>query len=250
MTPTFELCAETLEACEAARLGGADRVELCVNLHLDGTTPPDAMIAAAVERSGLPVHVLVRPEADDFVYRTAVFARICDEVRRAKALGAAGVVAGVLNEDRTVAVEAMRELVEIAGPLPVEFHRAFDETPDLPAALDAVIATGCVRVLTSGGAPNVIAGAAMLDALVQRAAGRIEIAAGGGLRVENAARLATRWQGRHYHGSLGGTADGIGALAARVRRLRAELGVAQSRLHAESVDVRGTSGTTVVDASC
>ncbi|GAA3751964.1 copper homeostasis protein CutC [Terriglobus aquaticus] len=223
MRPTFELCAETLEACEAARLGGADRVELCVNLHLDGTTPPDAMIAAAVERSGLPVHVLVRPEADDFVYRPAVFARIREGIVRAKELGAAGVVVGVLNEDRTVAVHAMRELVELASPLPVEFHRAFDRTPDLFAALEDVIATGCARVLTSGGAPDVIAGAAVLDALVRQAAGRIAIAAGGGLRVSNVGALQKAWTGQHYHGSLGGAADGVQVLAKRVRDLRAEL---------------------------
>lgn len=223
MRPTFELCAETLEACEAARLGGADRVELCVNLHLDGTTPPDAMITAVVETCGLPVHVLVRPEADDFVFRPAVFAWIRDEVVRAKELGAAGVVVGVLNADRTVAVEAMHELVQLASPLPVEFHRAFDRTPDLSAALEDVIAAGCTRVLTSGGAPDVIAGAPVLDALVRQAAGRIEIAAGGGLRVSNAGVLAKSWSGRHYHGSLGGAADGVLALAERVRRVREQV---------------------------
>jgi copper homeostasis protein len=223
LRPTFELCAETLEACEAARLGGADRVELCVNLHLDGTTPPDAMIAAAVGTCGLPVHVLVRPEADDFVFRPAVFAWTRDEVVRTKELGAAGVVVGVLNADRTVAMDAMRELVELARPLPVEFHRAFDRTPDLSAALEDVIAAGCTRVLTSGGAPDVFAGAPVLDALVRQAAGRIEIAAGGGLRVSNAGALAKSWAGRHYHGSLGGAADGVPALAERVRRVREQV---------------------------
>ena len=221
--PTFELCAETLEACDAARLGGADRVELCVNLHLDGTTPPDGMVAAAVATSGLPLHVLVRPEADDFVFRREVFARIRAEVARVTELGAAGVVVGVLNEDRTIAVAAMRELVELARPLPVEFHRAFDRTADPGRALEDVIAAGCARVLTSGGAADVMAGAAVLDALVRQAAGRIEIAAGGGLRVENASRLASRWTGRHYHGSLGGAADGARALTERVRQVRAEL---------------------------
>ena len=221
--PTFELCAETLEACTAAKRGGADRVELCVNLHLDGTTPPPAMIARAVAQAGLPVHVLVRPEADDFVYRPAVFARIREEIRSAKELGAAGVVVGVLNQDRTVAVTAMRDLVALAAPLPVEFHRAFDRTPDLPAALEVVVAAGCKRVLTSGGAPDVIAGATMLASLARQAAGRVEVTAGGGLRLSNAAKLAHAWPGRHYHGSLGGAADGVNALADRVRRVMAAL---------------------------
>ena len=221
--PTFESCAETVEACEAARLGGADRVELCVNLRLDGTTPPDGMVAEAVRRCGLPVHVLVRPEADDFVYRREVFARMRDEVVRARQQGAAGVVAGVLNADRTVAVEAMRELVELATPLPVEFHRAFDRTPDLQEALEDVISAGCARVLTSGGAADVVLGAAALTVLEQQAACRIEVAAGGGLRVGNAARLAALWPGRHFHGSLGGAADGVDALEERVRQVIAAL---------------------------
>ncbi|WP_419805031.1 copper homeostasis protein CutC [Terriglobus sp.] len=220
---TFELCAETVEACEAARLGGADRIELCVHLKVDGLTPPQEMIARAVADSGLRVHVLVRPEADDFRYRREVFARMRAEVVRAKELGAAGVVAGVLNEDRTVAVEAMRELVELAAPLPVEFHRAFDRTPDLCRALEDVIAAGCGRVLTSGGAADVMEGAAALSGLVRQAAGRIEIAAGGGLRVENAGRLAAMCPGLHYHGTLGGAADGVDALAGRVRQVVAAL---------------------------
>ena len=217
--PTFELCAETLEACEAARSGGADRVELCVNLSLDGTTPPEWMVAQAVVRSGLPVHVLVRPEADDFRYRRETFLRMQDEVRRARAMGAAGVVAGVLRDDGTVAVDAMQELVGLAAPLPMEFHRAFDRTPDLYEALEHVIAAGCRRVLTSGGAADVMAGAGTLAALELQADGRVEVAAGGGLRVPNAAKLATQWTGRHYHGSLGGAGDGAEALAGRIRKV-------------------------------
>ena len=216
-TPTFELCAETLEGCEAARTGGADRIELCVSLDRDGLTPPDALVAAAVQRSGLPVHVLLRPEADDFIYRELIVQQIRADIVRLKRMGIAGVVVGVLQPDRTVASSVLRELVQLARPLPVEFHRAFDRTPDLLQALEDVIATGCTRILTSGGADNVIDGAEALTSLVRHARGRVEIAAGGGLRVDNAAELAARWPGQHVHGSLGGAGDGTAALSDRIR---------------------------------
>lgn len=214
---TFELCAETLDACKAANEGGADRIELCVNLQLDGTTPPPEMIARAVELSHLPVHILLRPVADDFVYNAQTFAVIREDLLQAKQLGAAGVIAGVLNPDRTVAVGAMQELVALASPLPLEFHRAFDRTPNLAQALEDVIASGCARVLTSGGAPDVIAGARQLTELVAQAGQRVEIAAGGGLRTGNAGTLAALWAGLHFHGSLGGAADGVAALRERIR---------------------------------
>ncbi|MBE7182334.1 MAG: hypothetical protein INR71_14215, partial [Terriglobus roseus] len=132
----------------------------------------------------------------------------------------------------------MREVVELAAPLPVEFHRAFDRLADLGRGLDDVIASGCTRVLTSGGAADVIAGATMLDQLVQRAAGRIEVAAGGGLRIDNAQKMIGQWRGRHYHGSLGGAADGVDALTDRVRRLVAVL---HEESHAEAYLSPGAS---------
>ncbi len=154
----FELCAETIDACRAALPGGADRIELCTALDVDGLTPPDELIREAVRVGGVPVHVLVRPRADDFRYSPEVFTQIRHSALRAAKLGSAGIVAGLLREDGTVDVEHMRGIVDSVAPLPVSFHRAMDVTPDLPRALEDVIASGCTRVLTSGGAPDVLAG--------------------------------------------------------------------------------------------
>ena len=109
---------------------------------------------------------------------------------------------GVLRGDGTVDVERTRELVVLADPLEVTFHRAFDLTRSLDAALEDVIATGCRRVLTSGGECDVVAGAGNLARLVERAAGRITIAVGGGLRLDNAALVARATPARHFHGSV------------------------------------------------
>jgi copper homeostasis protein len=153
------------------------------------------------------------------VYSATDFASIRAELQYAQRLGASGVVFGVLNADRTVDTGRTRALVELAAPMEVTFHRAFDEVPDFDRALEDVIATGCHRILTSGGAPDVLAGAEGLARLVTRAAGRIEIAAGGGLRLFNARDVLRRTGVRHFHGSLRSQEDGPPLLADRIRAM-------------------------------
>ncbi|HEU4634574.1 MAG TPA: copper homeostasis protein CutC [Edaphobacter sp.] len=199
---TFELCAESLQACLAAGEGGADRIELCSALSEDGLTPSHSLIKAAVERSGLPVYVLLRPRAGDFVYNDEELALMREDLLHARSLGASGFVLGALHRNFKVDMERTRELVELAAPLEVTFHRAFDLTPSLEDALEDVIAAGCRRILTSGGEADVVAGTANLRRLVERASDRIAITAGGGLRIENAASVMRQSGVCHFHGSL------------------------------------------------
>lgn len=198
----FELCAESIQACLAAREGGADRIELCASLGEGGLTPSHSLIQAAVQRSGLPVHVLLRPRSGDFLYTDDEFALMREDLLHARTLGASGFVIGILRADNTVDMERTRELVGLAAPHEVTFHRAFDYTRSLDQALEDVIATGCRRILTSGGERDVLAGAGKLAQLVKLASGRIEIAAGGGLRIKDAATLARTTLANHFHGSL------------------------------------------------
>lgn len=198
----FELCAETIDACLAAKEGGADRIELCSGLSEGGITPSHGLIRAAVERSGLPVHVLIRPRGGDFLHSEPEVALMREDILHSQRLGAAGVVLGMLRSDRTVDIEGTRALVQLAHPMKVTFHRAFDATRFLPQALEDVIATGAHRVLTSGGQRDVVAGATALSALVLQANHRIDVAVGGGLRLENAASLAQHTGATHFHGSL------------------------------------------------
>jgi len=198
----FELCAESIQACLAAREGGADRLELCTALSEGGLTPSHGLTPAAALRSGLPVHVLLRPRGGDFLYTDEEFALMREDLLHANTLRVSGFVLGILRADGTVDIERTRELVDLAAPLEITFHRAFDYTASLDQALEDVIATGCKRVLTSGGARDVLAGADTLARLVELAAGRIEIAAGGGLRIRDAAALARATRASHFHGSL------------------------------------------------
>lgn len=213
----FELCAETMEACLAAQEGGADRIELCAALDKDGLTPSHALIEQAVSGCRVPVHVMVRPHADGFAYDASAFSAMRDEVQYLRSVCAAGVVFGVLLANGAVDVERTRELVQLAHPLKVTFHRAFDATPNLEHALEDVIAAGCHRVLTSGGAANVVAGAAMLAGLVECASDRIAIAVGGGLRLHNARQVALQTRAHHFHSSLPPEDSAPASLAERIR---------------------------------
>lgn len=198
----FELCAESVEACLAAHDGGAHRIELCTALSEGGLTPSHGLIRAAIDMSRLSIHVLLRPRSGDFLYTTAELEVMREDLKYARALRANGVVVGFLHADGNVDVERTREFVALAGPLEVTFHRAFDYATSHEQALEDVIATGCRRVLTSGGERDVVRGAKALALLVKQAAGRIDIAVGGGLRLNNAAGVARVTGAQHFHGSL------------------------------------------------
>jgi copper homeostasis protein len=198
----FEVCAEDLEACEAAFRGGANRIELCSALSEGGLTPSHALIQAAVTQCALPIYTMLRPRGGDFVYSDAEFALMQQDLDHARDLGVSGFVAGILRPDGTVDGSRMERLVKQAAPFEVTFHRAFDMTANLEHALEDVISTGCRRLLTSGGAPDVYAGAQTIRLLEEQADGRIAIAAGGGLRLETALEVARITAVSQFHGSV------------------------------------------------
>jgi copper homeostasis protein len=198
----FELCAENVEAAQAAEAGGADRIELCSQLSIGGVTPDADLIAAAVQALSIPVHILIRPRGGDFVFSASEFAQMRHQIEQAQRVGAAGVAIGMLLPNGRVDVERSRELVRLARPMNVTFHRAFDETADLSQALEDVIQTGADCLLTSGGAPDVLAGAESIARLRIQARERLDIMAGGGLKLANLAEVVCRTGVSYLHGSL------------------------------------------------
>ena len=223
--PVFELCAETIEACVAARDGGASRIEFCSALDQEGLTPSLPTLEEAIRRSELPVHMLLRPRAGDFVYTDAEFAAMRESLRQGLALGATGFALGLLQRNGRVDVERTRALVADANGHEVTFHRAFDVSASLEAALEDVVLTGCQRVLTSGGASDVVVGTPTLAGLVRRAAARVEIAVGGGLRIGNARTVAARTGATHFHGSLRQVEDGPDTGASPAGKHRGDAGM-------------------------
>jgi copper homeostasis protein len=188
----LECVVETADAAVAAERAGANRLELCVRLESGGVTPPPQLIADVVAAVSIPVFVMARPRAGDFVYTDQELASILRDIDVARAHGAQGIVTGMLRSDHRVDVARMRRVVEAANELPVTFHRAFDEAPDRAAALEAVISARVRRVLTSGGAATAAEGADRLAALVEQAGTRMTILAGGGVRAHNVRALLAR----------------------------------------------------------
>ena len=189
MTVIIEACVDSVESALAAKRGGADRLELCENLAVGGTTPSAALIADVRARTGLPVMVMIRPRGGSYVYSVAEIDQMQRDIDTVRACDIEGLVIGILDARSGVDVARTRELVLLAGPKAVTFHRAFDCVPDREVSLEALIAAGVTRVLTSGGAPTALAGANALARLVARAGRRIRIMAGGNVRGSNVHEL-------------------------------------------------------------
>ena len=198
----LEICVESLERAAAAERGGADRVELCSDLSSGGVTPSAALMRAARRHVQIPIHVLIRPRAGDFVYSHAEFETMQRDIRMAKKLGMDGIVVGVLDDTRQVDVKRNRALIKLAHPLPVTFHRAFDSCRNLAAGLQAVIETGASRILSSGGKARVSDGLSTLADLVAKAGDRIVIMPGGSVRASNVQRILEETHAREIHSSL------------------------------------------------
>jgi copper homeostasis protein len=218
MTILIEAAVESLDDARAAIAGGAHRLELCAELDVGGTTPAHALAADVIARVEVPVLVMIRPRAGDFVYTHAELDRMHTDIRAALELGAAGVVLGALDASRRVDVVATRELLAAAHGRPVTFHRAFDDTPDLLEAIDSLVALGVTRVLSSGGAPTALEGANTLAAMVARAGERLQIVAGGGVRGGNVAAVVRRTGVREVHARCAGDEERIRSIANAVGR--------------------------------
>ncbi len=151
---TVEVCVDSLDSAIAAERGGANRVELCASLVEGGVTPSAGLIATARQKISIGLHVMIRPRAGDFYYSADEFDVMRRDVLMAKQLGAEGVVFGILDADANIDIQRTRALVDLARPLKVTYHRAFDMSADLFRSLEQVTETGADRILTSGGATN------------------------------------------------------------------------------------------------
>jgi len=198
----LEICVDSLESARAAQEGGAQRVELCSALSEGGLTPSAGLIAAVRESLRIPVFVMVRPRGGEFFYAGDEFAVMKREIAAAKAYGADGVVLGVLLQDGAVDIERTGELVGLARPMGVTFHRAIDWAPRMEEALEQVIEAGADRVLTSGGAESALQSLDQITRLVERSEGRIGVMVCGKVRQDNIGEIARKTRASEFHASL------------------------------------------------
>ncbi len=200
----FEICANSVESCLAAQEGGADRVELCAGIPEGGTTPSYGEIKLARKLlTKTKLHVIIRPRGGDFLYTPLELERMEEDIRICRELGVDGVVFGCLTEEGEIDREANRRLVELARPMSVTFHRAFDRTADPMKALEDIISLGCNRILTSGQQPKAIDGISLLAQLEKKLKEYplppIQLLAGSGVNEENIRQIFDATGIHEYH---------------------------------------------------
>ena len=181
----IEICVASLTSIKNAADAGADRVELCAALEVGGLTPSFGLIQAAVALNLLPIHCLIRPRSGNFSYTDSELEIFQADVLQAKQLGCAAAVVGVLNAHFEVDVKAMKTILEIASPMKVVFHRAFDVIPNPFIALEQLIDLGVDTILTSGQKETAFEGRSCLVELQERSQGRITIMPGSGVNASN-----------------------------------------------------------------
>lgn len=202
MALVLEVCVDSVESAVAAADGGAQRVELCSDLAEGGVTPSAGLIAMVRKRVPIGVHVLIRPRAGDFYYSADEFEVMKRDIVLAKQLGANGVALGILSADANVDTARTTELVALARPMAVTFHRAFDAVGDPIVSLEELVKTGADRILTSGGAATALEGVAQLAQMVKVAAGRIVILGCGQIRETNVAEILKKTGLGEIHAAL------------------------------------------------
>jgi copper homeostasis protein len=201
-SPLLEISVESVEAAMAAERGGASRIELCDDSSVGGVTPTASSMMGTRANVQLPIFAMIRPRAGDFIYSSDEFAAMKQSIELAKQLQMDGIVLGILTADHQVDVARTRELVTLAFPAPVTFHRAFDECADLRRSLEDVIETGATRLLTSGGKRTAPEALDVLGELVRMAGERLIVMPGSGLHAGNIREAVAKSGAREFHAGL------------------------------------------------
>ena len=181
----IEVCAESYEYAVKAEKAGADRIELCKDLHLDGLTPDYESAKRTIDTLDIPVFILIRPRGGDFIYSHEEFELMKRDILKFKKMGCKGIVSGVLNDDNTIDIKKTKELVELSRPLEFTFHRAFDKVNNPLNEIENLIELGIDRVLTSGQKEKAIDGLVLLKQLNSISKNRIKIMPGSGINKSN-----------------------------------------------------------------
>jgi len=181
----IEVCAESYEYAVKAEKAGADRIELCKDLHLDGLTPDYESAKKTIDKLNIPVFILIRPREGDFIYSDEEFELMKRDIVKFKEIGCKGIVSGVLNDDNSIDIKRTKELIELSRPLEFTFHRAFDIVKNPLHEIENLIEIGVDRVLTSGKKDKAIDGLDLLEKLRNKSNNKIIVMPGSGISNTN-----------------------------------------------------------------
>lgn len=195
----LECATDSVESALAAAAGGADRLELCANLIIGGTTPTLALFDEVRSLSDIPLYILIRPRFGDFLYSDYEANVICREIQMFQKAGAEGVVIGSLNKDGSLNMEHMKRFMDCAKDMSVTLHRAFDMSADPFKTLQQAEELGVKTILTSGQAPSSLEGIDLYQKLLDKADDKITILAGGGINPSTIEKLLEQTSLTAFH---------------------------------------------------
>jgi copper homeostasis protein len=198
---TLEACVDSIESAVHAETAGAHRLELCANLHLEGTTPDPELIKAVLSQVQIPVKVMIRPRGGDFVYTDGEFDEMLDSIRECKSLGVPGIVTGILLKDNTLDINRLTLLAEAAGPMPVTIHKCIDLVADVFETIEQLKEISGIRsILSSGQADTAMEGTALLKRMFHACDKRLTLIVAGKVVQENLPQLISTIGAGEYHG--------------------------------------------------
>ena len=195
----IEIAANSYESAKIADQAGADRIELCSNLEIGGTTPSPGQLICVKKNLNIPVHALIRPRGGDFVYSDYEMQEIIQSIEYCRFIGVQGVVVGFLTPEGQVDEAKTRQVLEYTGEMDITFHRAFDMVTHQDRALEKIINLGFNRILTSGGKQSTPEGIKQIATLVEQAADRITIMPGGGINDNNIEDVIQYTGAKEFH---------------------------------------------------
>ena len=197
-----EACVESFEKALEAQNNGANRIELCENLAVGGTTPSYGTVKVCLEKLDIPIFPMIRARGGSFVYSKDEIEIIKEDIKIFKELGVKGVVLGCLTSDNKIDLELTKKLVNLAYPMEVTFHKAIDEIQNPLDYIDDLINIGIKRILTSGGKATALEGKDLINEMIKKSNGRLKIVVAGKVTKENLNGLSNLISANEFHGKL------------------------------------------------
>lgn len=195
-----EACVGSYSEAVSAEKRGADRVELCDNLDVGGTTPSYGTIKTTVEKLKIPVFVMIRPRGGNFCYNKNEIEIMKKDIELCKTLGVKGIVLGVLTKNDEIDYPLLKELINLAAPMEVTFHKAIDDLENPVLEIKKLAEIGVKRILSSGTKAKALDGKDILNKMIAEANCDITVIVAGGVTTDNFDEVSKEIVSTEYHG--------------------------------------------------